>query len=169
MPLADGQIDKAAELRDQAFDQAPTSSGRIDDDEFEWIADADERLGPVLEVFLNGRYYWIPFEHVHVVDMDPPEDLRDLVWTPAQFQWANGGDAVGFIPTRYPGTEASNDDRLRMSRITEWLDPDGDEGVAIGLGQRILATDQNEYPLLATRKIRLGSAALSEESAGGED
>jgi len=168
-PLAEGETARAAELRDQAFEQAPTSAGRIDDDVFEWIADADERLGPVLEVFLNGRYYWVPFEHVHVVDMDPPEDLRDLVWTPARFQWANGGDAVGFIPTRYPGTEGADDDRLRLSRLTEWRSADGGEAVSIGLGQRILATDQGEYPLLATREIRLGSAAESGESAGGVD
>ena len=28
---------------------------------FEWIADADSRLGPLLEVILEGKYYWAPF------------------------------------------------------------------------------------------------------------
>ena len=33
----------------------------IDGQPFEWIADADSRLGPVLEAIINGRYYWVPF------------------------------------------------------------------------------------------------------------
>ena len=37
---------------------------RDEDSAFEWIADADDRLGPVLEAIVNGRYYWVPFERV---------------------------------------------------------------------------------------------------------
>ncbi len=152
--FAAGEIQEGLELQDQAFDQAPESSGSIDGKPFEWIADADGRLGPVLEVFLKGHYYWVPFEHVSVIRFDEPEDLRDLVWTPAQFQWKNGGQAVGFIPTRYPGTENADDDRLRLSRMTAWS---GDEdGLQTGLGQRLLATDEAEYPLLGIRELRIG-------------
>lgn len=166
--FAAGRLEQGLEMQAEAFEQAPASSGRITSSErenaesFEWIADADGRLGPVLEVFLKGHYYWVPMEHVRVVRIDEPEDLRDLVWTPAQFQWANGGQAVGFIPTRYPGTEKSTDDRLRLSRMTEWLGgPGGDDedGLQTGLGQRLLVTDEGDYPLLAVREITLGSAA----------
>lgn len=165
--FADGRLEQGLDMQAEAFEQAPTSSGRIVADygseagEFEWIADADGRLGPVLEVFLKGHYYWVPIEHVRVVRIDKPEDLRDLVWTPAQFQWANGGEAVGFIPTRYPGTENATDDRLRLSRMTEWMGNAGDDedGLQVGLGQRLLATDAGEYPLLGIREITIGSAA----------
>ena len=166
--FAAGRLEQGLEMQAEAFEQAPAGSGRItsgereDAESFEWIADADGRLGPVLEVFLKGHYYWVPMEHVRVVRIDEPEDLRDLVWTPAQFQWANGGQAVGFIPTRYPGTEKASDDRLRLSRMTEWQDgPGGDDedGLQTGLGQRLLVTDEGDYPLLAVREITLGSAA----------
>jgi len=168
--FAAGRLEQGLDLQGEAFDQAPASPGRITSSErenaesFGWIADADGRLGPVLEVFLKGYYYWVPMEHVRLVRIDEPEDLRDLVWTPAQFQWANGGQAVGFIPTRYPGTEYATDDRLRLSRMTEWLGnaggEDGDEDeLQIGLGQRLLATDEREYPLLGVREITIGSAA----------
>lgn len=161
--FAEGRLEQGLEMQAEAFDQAPTSSGRIaagdgaEAEEFEWIADADERLGPVLEVFLKGHYYWVPFEHIRLVRIDEPEDLRDLVWTPAQFQWANGGEAVGFVPTRYPGTENATDDRLRLSRMTEWLGNDGDDAddLQVGLGQRLLATDAGEYPLMGIREIKI--------------
>ena len=82
--------------------------------------------------------------------VEPATDLRDLVWVPAQFVWENGGQAAGHIPTRYPGTEHSADGKLKLSRKTEWLDK---QGVHAGLGQRVLATNTSEYPLLEIRTI----------------
>ena len=29
---------------------------------FDWVADADPRLGPVLEAYIDGKYYWVPLE-----------------------------------------------------------------------------------------------------------
>lgn len=154
---AEGQHAQSQEVRDQAFEFAPTTGGRIGDRAFEWIADADPRMGPMLEAIVNGRYYWIPFNRIKTVQIDPPEDLRDLVWAPAHFVWANGGETVGLIPTRYPGSEASEDGAIRLARRTEWLDSGA--GIHTGLGQRMLATDIDEFPLLEIRRIDLDSPA----------
>ena len=97
--------EQANTLRRRALEAAPASSGTIDEHSFEWIADADSRLGPVLEAVVNGNYYWIPFARIREIVFDPPEDLRDAIWTPAHFVWANGGRAAGLVPTRYPGSE----------------------------------------------------------------
>ena len=35
--------------------------GSLNGQPFEWVADADSRLGPVMEAIINGRYYWVPF------------------------------------------------------------------------------------------------------------
>ena len=153
---AEGQGARSQEVRDQAFELAPTTSGRIGDRAFEWIADADPRMGPMLEAIVNGRYYWVPFNRIRTIQIDPPEDLRDLVWAPAHFVWANGGETVGLIPTRYPGSEAVEDGAIRMARRTEWLENDG---IHTGLGQRMLATDIDEFPLLEIRRIDLDSPA----------
>src|ERR1700744_919245 len=53
--LASGKPDVAARLRGQAFETAAEPAGTMNEDEFAWIADADPRLGPVLEVFVNGN------------------------------------------------------------------------------------------------------------------
>jgi type VI secretion system protein ImpE len=55
--VTESRHEEARQLRDQAFDQAATSSGTLDEQPFEWIADADSRLGPVLELIVNGQYY----------------------------------------------------------------------------------------------------------------
>lgn len=148
---AEGRYAESQGLRDQAFESAGASAGKIDDAPFEWIADADPRLGPVLEVIINGHYYWVPFQHIKDIQFDEPADLRDMVWTPAQFHWTNGGDAVGLVPTRYPDSQASEDPLIRMARKTDWSECG--EGLYVGLGQRMLATDSAEYPLMDIRSI----------------
>jgi type VI secretion system protein ImpE len=150
---AAGHKEQADTVRADAFAAAPATSGTLNGQEFEWIADADSRLGPILEVLLNGAYYWVPFNRIAAVDFEPPADLRDMVWMPAQFTWTNGGQAVGFIPTRYAGTEAAEDSALRLARKTQWTSI-GTDAFA-GLGQRVLATSADEVPLLEVRELRL--------------
>jgi type VI secretion system protein ImpE len=149
-----GEFQAGAELRYQAFEAALASSGVINGEPFEWIADADERLGPCLEVILEGKYYWVPFCRIHKVTMEAVTDLRDLVWVPAQFVWENGGQAAGHLPARYFGSENSTDDQLKLARKTEWI---GRNGIHLGLGQRLLATDKSDYPLLEVRQIEFTS------------
>ncbi len=149
-----GNNAQAKPLREEAFELAPAVPGTIDGRKFEWIADADLRLGPVLEAVINGNYYWVPFEHIRELRIEEPADLRDFVWMPARFIWSNGGGTVGLIPTRYPGSESSEDSRVLMGRTTQWLE--SEPGVYLGLGQRILATDVEEYPLMNIRHVTLG-------------
>ena len=149
--VAQAQYGPALSMRDQAFELASESSGTIDQKPFSWIADADSRLGPVLEIILNGSYYWAPFQQISAIQITAAADLRDLVWLPAQFTWINGGEAYGLIPTRYPGSENSQDSALQLARKTEWIELA--PGVDQGLGQRMLATDQGEYALLDVRCV----------------
>jgi type VI secretion system protein ImpE len=154
-----GEIDAAHQLRDQAFDQAPSTAGQAQAGAeplaFEWIADADMRLGPVVEAIINGRYYWVPVHRLAELRIEPPADLRDRVWTPAQFMFTNGGETVGFIPTRYPGTDLS-DGTLALARRTDWVEVR--PGVHVGRGQRMFATDAGDLALMDLRHVRLGAA-----------
>jgi type VI secretion system protein ImpE len=154
---ADGKLAQAAELRTDALASAATTAGTLNGAAFEWVADADSRLGPVLEVLLNGAYYWVPFERIQRVVVEAPEDARDLVWAPAQFTWANGGEAMGLLPVRYPGSEHSEDDAIRLARKTEWQALGGEQYA--GLGQRVISSDADEVGLLEVRELTLHAAA----------
>lgn len=153
--LGEGREREAAEVRAKAFESAPATAGAINGEAFEWIADADSRLGPVLEVLLNEAYYWIPFERIASVTVEPPSDARDLVWLPAEFRWTNGGEAMGLIPVRYPGSEKSEDPAIRLARKTEWQAAGPD--AYVGLGQRVLTTDGPEIGLLELRTLQFQS------------
>jgi len=150
---ADGHPAEAKALRSEAFELAPTTSGAIDGVEFDWIADADTRLGPTLEAIVNGKYYWIPFQQISKVELEAPVDLRDVVWMPALFTWSNGGQATGLIPTRYPGSEKSEDAMILLARKTEW--EEFSEAAFCGMGQKLLATNVDDYALMDIRSIAL--------------
>jgi type VI secretion system protein ImpE len=144
---AAGDMAGAAGARAHAFDAAPACGGAIDGQRFAWLADADARLGPVFEVILNGRYFWVPAERIRRIVFDPPTDLRDVVWTPASFTWTNGAETVGLVPTRYADTTACTDAAVLLARRTEWT------AAGHGLGQRMFVTDAGDYPLMDVRTI----------------
>lgn len=149
--LASGKTKEAAGLRDKAFEAAPALSGTLNGQKFEWLADADTRLGPVFEMVINGRYFWVPMNQIAKLTLEEPTDLRDCVWMPAQVTLINDSDIVALIPTRYSGTDGLNDDAARLSRKTAWQDLA--DGHFTGLGQRVLATEAGDVSLMDAREI----------------
>lgn len=154
---AAGQTAQADQGRLEALQSSPDVGGQIDASPFAWIADTDSRLGPMLEAVINGHYYWVPFDTLSALCLEGPQDLRDLVWMPASFTFRNGGETVGFIPTRYCGTTGAGRGDLLLARRTEW----DERGRACG--QRVFATDMGDVALLDMRQIRFapdGAAPL---------
>ncbi len=135
--LAAGHGAQGADLRDEAFESAPASAGTLEATPFTWIADADPRLGPMIEAIVDGKYLWVPYVRIRSLRTEPPADLRDQIWMPTQFTWTNGGEATGFVPTRYPGSSSAGDP-CALARATEWREEDGWH---LPVGQRMLVTD----------------------------
>ena len=152
-------------MRAKAFDAAPTTSGTINGQPFEWIADADQRFGPMLEAIVDGKYYWVPFSRIREIEIDKPTDLRDLVWVPAILTLSAGGQKVALLPVRYPGTEKSTDGQALLARKTDWVDR-GDISAGVGM-RRLFATDAGETPILEVRKITLNSIAAGGQGGRG--
>lgn len=154
--VAAGNYEESLQLREQAYEQAPTVGGTVNGEPFQWLADTDSRLGPVLELVLNGKYFWVPAINIQKLVLEVPVDLRDLVWLPVQVTWMNGGSAACFIPARYPGSAASADSAIRLARKTEWREPF--PGHAFGLGQKMFATDARDYALFEIRELIFDNA-----------
>ena len=168
---AQGEGDAAQKMRNEALEAAPAISGtltiskgeELEEVPFEWLTDGDSRLGPVLEMVVNGRYYWAPYDRIAEVTFEGPSNLRDIVWTPAQFRWTNEGEAVGVIPTRYVGSENDPDDAVKLSRKTSWNEVA--ENTFEGIGQRVFMTDLGEYGLMDLRRIVFNNESAAPEQA----
>ncbi|MBW8901595.1 MAG: virulence protein SciE type, partial [Massilia sp.] len=104
----------------------------------------------------NGRYVWVPFMRIARIEIDPPTDLRDAVWTAATFTWSNGAQTVGLIPTRYPGSVDAADDTLKLARRTEWINSGSGD---FPLGQRMFTSGEADYPLMDARVIEFDAVS----------
>jgi type VI secretion system protein ImpE len=142
----------AAARHDAALAEAPASPGSVEGEAFEWLADADTRFGPMLEVIIGADYGFIPFAAMNRIRATEVADLRDTVWRPAEIGLKSGQSSMVFIPARYPGTVATGDAALILGHRTDWLDSNG---IEVGLGQRLLATDINDIGVLEPFDIRL--------------
>lgn len=141
---------EAWELRRRAFEAAPEYPCKVDDQACQWISDVDRRLGPVLEAFLDGKYYWIPFGQLRRIELTPPEFLVESVWLPAKVVVNGGGELAAQLPTRYPGTETAADGTLCLARRTEWVElPEGGKP----LGQKRFESESADFGLLSVHCI----------------
>lgn len=149
--LGEGQVEAAEALRARAFEAAATPAGSLDGAAFEWLIDGDSRLGPILEVILNGRYGWLPFSRLSALTVETPVHSIDLVWAKATVRFANGGESKLLIPVRYAGSEASGDPEIQLARKTTWSQRG--EQTYVGEGQRTLISSGGDHPILEVRQI----------------
>jgi type VI secretion system protein ImpE len=135
---------------------------------FEYLGDADDRIGDHLEVFIAGGYTWVPTKYIERLEIEPPVHLRDLLWARARIQASPAfriqdlGEVL--LPVLAPLSYQSKDDAVRLGRVSTW-EPDAN-GVEQPLGQKLLLVDGQELPLLEFRSIVFDPVQVPE--AGGE-
>ncbi|WP_159675045.1 type VI secretion system accessory protein TagJ [Andreprevotia sp. IGB-42] len=151
-----GRHAEASVLRDAAWALAPVAAGILLSHDgagpqpYQWLADGDSRFGPVLEFFAGERYHWLPLSSVAGLRLSRPISRCDLVWAHAALTLHDGSETAVILPVRYPlpaQPAALPQDECLLSRYTEW-EPLGGDGHYQGRGQRMWASDQNEYALL---------------------
>lgn len=142
---------QAYALRSQALELIATRAGVLDGKPFAWLSDADSRIGPMFEIYLDGKYYWLPMARVQQFEWHQPDDALDLVWSSCQLTLLGGEAQSVLVPTRYPLSETSTDDALLLARRTDWVVIGQDH--YSGLGQRMFASDISEVALLDCRVL----------------
>lgn len=145
------QAHLAEQLQQQAYAAAPACAFAIDQHTVNWIADGDSCLGPQCEIIINGDYYWLAFDQIQQLDIEAPQDLRDLVWIPAKLTLKDLSQHLAFLPSRYAFSYEQGLDQLSLSALTEWVSQG--ENSWTGLGQKMFITDQFEQPLLAIKTL----------------
>lgn len=166
---AEGDADAASDLRIAGLEIAPRLSGNANGKPFQIFHDSDNRLGPLLELVINGEYHWLSLEDVASLTFEAPKDLRDKVWSVGILTLTNGGTLPVFVPTRYPGAADDDDPMIALAKKTDWVSLG--KGVEAGLGQRVFATDHEDIALLDLRELSFshGVQAIAEGSVVAED
>lgn len=134
--LRENQTAEANELLDAAEADRPALPGQCNGEAFEDMRDGDDVTAFVLEVFTStGRYYWVPFDRIQRLLLEPIQVPVDTLWRPARMEFVGGANAVGYVPATYVGSSASDDEEIRLGRATQWQ---GGNGECIrGLGHRL--------------------------------
>jgi type VI secretion system protein ImpE len=142
---------KAAQTRQKALSEAPLSKGRHGRSAFEWIADGDERLGPVIEIILGGVYYWIPFDMVESLEISAPKKAMELVWTPVELKLSGHPARIAYMPSRYTLAKNERTDAFLTGAETVWKELPG--GAWRGCGQRTWIVDGEPLGMFEAGRI----------------
>jgi type VI secretion system protein ImpE len=148
--------EEAAQTRRAALEAAPTNKGSHGGDTssaFEWIADGDDRLGPVIEIILGGTYYWVPFEIVESLQVPVPKRAMELVWAPVELKLTGHPARIAYMPARYLPFEEKRSDRLLTGAETIWHETPG--GTWHGDGRRVWYVDEAALDMFGAGRISL--------------
>lgn len=135
LEIARGDLDAAIEALNSVAELRPTQQMRIGE-QVGTLWDADVRVGPFLEIFVQDQYYWLPFEQLRGLRIPPPVHLRDLLWAPVVIE-LDAGPLQAFMPVLYPESHKSADQLIQLGRKTIWAD--NSHGLSIGQGARLIS------------------------------
>ena len=160
--LRDSQPAEAKALLEQSAGVRPPLKGRTEGERFDDFRDADDQLGPFLEVIVHSNYVWLPFEQISHLTISPPKRLRDLLWIPAILESKLGAVGEVFLPVLYAGSSDHDDDQVKLGRMTDWQAVR--EGLSLGVGQRLFLIDGAERPMLEIREVAFDAAGSAEQA-----
>jgi type VI secretion system protein ImpE len=149
--VREGSLAEAREALDRAEEQRPALPGTFNGTSFEDFRDWDDLLGPVLELILNGQYTWLPFEQIKRMEISAPKTMRDLLWASARLEARDGTIGEVYVPALYAGSYESQNDQVRLGRMTDWRQLSDDLSLAVGL--RLFLVDGDDKPLFEARAV----------------
>lgn len=149
--LALGSPDGAIRKIDSASHSAPHLTGHVDGREFDGLRDLDDRTATVLEVFLNGKYFWLPFEQIRRLTLAPAERVLHSAYRPARILMRDSREFDCVLPLIYTSSSAAEEFLLGLQ--TDCVPTDG--GPMICMGARTLMLGEEELPLGDIQQLEL--------------
>ena len=146
-----GDGDKARLLLEKALEIVPPVSVLLDGEEFDNFEDSDIFFGPFLEMLVNEKYAWLPFEQIRKIEISKPKQLRDLIWARAKVEAVGGDLGEVFLPVLYPLSSGHQDEAVKLGRMTDWIDVGG--GLARGVGEKLFLAGGQERGFLELAEI----------------
>jgi type VI secretion system protein ImpE len=161
--LRQGQLAEARITLDRAEEERPEMSGTLDGQEFQDFRDYDDFVAPVIELIVKDKYVWMPFEQIKSIEIQPPKQLRDLLWASARVEALDGTVGEVYVPGLYAGTSEHSDDQARLGRLTDSQKIGDDLYRTVGL--RMFRVGEDDKTLFEVRSIQFNPVAHSESAA----
>ncbi len=163
--LREGNAKEARELLDQIENERPAFACKINGVEAEDFRDYNDLTSCVFEVIVKDTYIWLPMEQVEKIEFIAPKSLRDLFWIQAKVETVNGTNGEMFFPSLYANSFKSENDQVRLGRMTDWKDLG--EDVYIGEGMRMFWSEGKDKPILELNEIEFTHTEESAEAEAG--
>ncbi|MEW5979695.1 MAG: type VI secretion system accessory protein TagJ [Acidobacteriota bacterium] len=161
--MREGKHREVREILDRAEEERPAVSGSFNGTAFSDFRDYDDFTAPVLELVVHDKYTWLPFEQIRQLEVSPPKQLRDLLWTSARLITSNGVEGEVMIPALYAPTRLHTSDSVRLGRMTDWNQIGEELCQAVGL--RLFLVDDQDRSLFEAQTVEFQPTAASEAAA----
>jgi len=160
--VREGKLSQARELLDRAEEERPALSGKFSGKPFQDFRNCNDLTAPVLELVVHDKYTWLPLEQIRQIEIDPPKQLRDILWASARIISANEVKGEVIIPALYYGTSASSDDSARLGRLTDWQKLSDD--LYRGVGLHLFLVDEADHPLFELESVEFDAVRAAAQS-----
>jgi type VI secretion system protein ImpE len=147
--------DMFAQNQTPPLENREQTGGLCDGHPFREFMDSDPRIGPNLEVYIAGSYTWIPIAYLRKVEIEPPVNLRDLMWararieTTPEFRLQELGEVL--IPALCPLSSRHPEETVQLGRETAWEQDSTYD--AVPFGAKMMLVDGADVPLLSIRSL----------------
>jgi len=149
--VREGNPAEARTILDGVEETRPAYKCSVNGEEFSDFRDYNDLTMCVFEAIHKDAYIWIPFDAIQKIEFFQPKTLRDLYWIQAKVDLTNGIGGEMFLPALYSGSWKSENDQIRLGRMTDWRDL-GDD-LFQGEGTKLYWMDGKDKSILDIRTI----------------
>lgn len=155
--VREGNTAEARQILDKVEEERPAYSCSVNGEGFSDFRDYNDLTTCVFEVLFKDAYIWLPFDQVQKIQFFKPKSLRDLFWVQANVELLNGTNGEMFFPALYAGSWKSDNDLVRLGRMTDWR-AIGDD-IFVGEGMKLFWMDGKDRSILELETIEFAHAA----------
>ena len=155
--LREGNVSEARSILDTVEEDRPAFPCTVNGEGFSDFRDYNDLTMCVFEAIHKDSYLWLPFESIKKVEFFEPKTLRDLYWIQAKVDLTTGLGGEMFFPALYSGSWKSDNDKVRLGRMTDWQD--AGEELFVGEGTRIFWMDGRDKSILDIRTIEFSHSS----------
>jgi type VI secretion system protein ImpE len=154
-----GQMSEARATLDRAEEERPAIAGTLGGKEFQDFRDYNDFIAPAVELIVKDKYVWLPFEQIKSIQISPPRQLRDMIWASARVEATDGTIGEVYMPSLYAGTTNSDNDQLRLGRMTD--SKQLGEDLYRTLGLRLFLVDGEDKTLFEATPVEFSQTQQS--------